>query len=76
MCNWLVALGRNKEAVTVMCEAVDICRALAADEPAMFNGDLADYLHIMSRLFTAVGRYDEAAMKWHYITRINVKSCR
>ncbi|KZP20907.1 hypothetical protein FIBSPDRAFT_954104 [Athelia psychrophila] len=54
----LSSVGRHEEAVTAVREAVDLRRALAADQPAAFNAPLASSLFNM-----AVGL---AAVTWLY----------
>ncbi|KZP31105.1 hypothetical protein FIBSPDRAFT_945583 [Athelia psychrophila] len=57
----LSSVWRHEEAMTAIWEAVDLYRALAADQPAVFNGPLATSLFNMSNRLKGVGRHEEAA---------------
>ena len=53
-------VGRYQEALDATQEAVTLCRALAADNPAAHQADLAAALNNLGNRLDQVGRYQEA----------------
>lgn len=56
----LIAVGRTKESLSASREAIDLRRAITADQPVLSNGPLADYLDNLLTNLAGVGRHKEA----------------
>jgi hypothetical protein len=56
----LVVVGRHEDALTVITEAVELYRELAADRPDEFGPSLADSLNELAGLLARLGRLAEA----------------